>query len=60
MRWMAWLAIAALAVTASGCGGEDALYTNPKYTPGYKPAGDKGGGIARAYDRTSRPDWRQL
>lgn len=56
MRWLVWLVIAALAVTASGCAGENALYTNPKYVPGYKP----GGGTAHAYDRTSRPDWRQL
>lgn len=56
MQWLGWLVIAALAVTASGCAGEDALYTNPKYTPGYKPSG----GTAHAYDRTLRPDWRQL
>ncbi len=56
MRWLLWLTMAALAVMASGCAGENALYTNPKYVPGYKP----GGGTAQAYNRTLRPDWRQL
>ncbi|MGD9886299.1 MAG: hypothetical protein AB7F22_23755 [Reyranella sp.] len=61
MRWLVWLVIAALVATTSGCAGEDALYTNPKYTPGYKPAGDKpAGDTAHAYDRALRPDWRQL
>jgi hypothetical protein len=50
------LVIAALAVTASGCANEDALYTNPKYTPGYKP----GSKTVQAYDGTLRPDWRHL
>ncbi len=54
MQWVVWLAVAAL--TMSGCAGENALYTNPKYVPGYKP----GGGTAQAYDRAPRLDWRQL
>ena len=61
MRWLEWLVIAALAVTASGCASEDALYTNPRYTPGYQPGSGKlGGGTALAYGRAQRLDWRQL
>ncbi|MFO1160666.1 MAG: hypothetical protein U1E60_17635 [Reyranellaceae bacterium] len=55
MRWLRWCAIAALVVMAAGCDGENALYRNPKYVPGYAPGGD----TAHAYDRTVKADWRQ-
>lgn len=58
MRRLIWIALAALAGMAGGCADDNALYTNPKYVPGYTPTGSSS--AALAYNRQhDREDWRE-
>jgi hypothetical protein len=60
MRRFGWIVMAALAGLA-GCADDNALYTNPKYVPGYKPPGSSSAALAydREHDRNRRDDWRE-
>jgi hypothetical protein len=60
MRRFGWIVMAALAGLA-GCADDNALYTNPKYVPGYKPSDSSSAALAydREHDRNQRYDWRE-
>ena len=60
MRRFGWIVMAALAGLA-GCADDNALYTNPKYVPGYKPSDSSYAALAydREHDRNQRYDWRE-
>ena len=49
MRRLGWVVMAALAGMVTGCADDTALYTNPKYVPGYTPPGSVS--IASSYER---------
>jgi len=61
MRRLLWIALAALAGLAGGCTDENALYTNPKYVPGYTPPGSSSPTLAYngRRDRNPSDDWRE-
>jgi hypothetical protein len=61
MRRFGWIVMAALAGLAGGCADDNALYTNPKYVPGYKPSDSSSAALAydRGHDRNRRDDWRE-
>ena len=60
MRRLGWIVMAALAGLA-GCADDNALYTNPKYVPGYKPSDSSSAALAydREHDRNRRDYWRE-
>ena len=60
MRRFGWIVMAAL-VGLAGCADDNALYTNPKYVPGYKPSDSSSAALAydREHDRNRRDDWRE-
>jgi hypothetical protein len=53
--------MAALAGVAGGCTDDNALYSNPKYVPGYTPPGSSSAALAydREHDRNRHYDWRE-
>jgi hypothetical protein len=59
MRRFVWIAVAALAGIVGGCADENALYTSPKYVPGYTPSGYIAHAYDRQYDRGRSSDWRE-
>ena len=61
MRRFGWIVMAAVAGMASGCADDNALYSDPKYVPGYKPPGSSSTALAydREHDRNRRYDWRE-
>jgi hypothetical protein len=58
MRRLRWIIIAALAGAALGCSEDNALYTSPKYVPGYTP-GASSSKLAQAKEYNPRADWRE-
>jgi hypothetical protein len=60
MRWLGCIALA-LASIVGGCADDNALYTNPKYVPGYTPPGSSSPALAynKRLDRDRNADWRE-
>jgi len=61
MRRLVWIVLAAMAGMAGGCADDTALYTSPKYVPGYTPPGSSATALARdkQQERDPNVDWRQ-
>jgi hypothetical protein len=60
MRRFVWIVMAAWAGMAGGCADESAIYTSPKYVPGYK-LGSSSTALAydKQHDRNRNSDWRE-
>jgi hypothetical protein len=58
MKPLLRIAVAVLAILAGACADENALYTSPKYVPGYTPTGATGPGLAQSgqHDRNRDVD----
>jgi hypothetical protein len=60
MERFGWIVMVAVAGMVGGCADDNALYSNPKYVPGYTPPGSSSAALAydREHDR-NRHDWRE-